>query len=98
MLARNAVPSTQPAEAARAPAFSRVTALAIASHPETADDTVWIMRHSSEGDLLELEEFHRVQLADARSRYEQERTEENKKAYRDALHRFADLVMRGKGR
>jgi len=56
------------------------------------------MRHSSEGDLLELEEFHRVQLADARSRYEQERTEENKRAYRDALSKFTDLVMRGKGR
>jgi hypothetical protein len=46
-----------------------------------------------ERDRRELEEFHRLQLADAGRRYEQDRTGENKRAYRDALYRFTDLVM-----
>jgi hypothetical protein len=50
---------------------------------------------SSANDLLELEEFWRHHLADARSRFEQDRTQEAKQAYLDALRGFTDLVLRG---
>jgi hypothetical protein len=47
-------------------------------------------------DRRELEEFRRLELAAAQIRYEQDRTDENKKAYRDALHEFANFVMQRK--
>jgi hypothetical protein len=50
---------------------------------------------SERGDLLELEEFHRLQLADARIRYEQSEPKRTREPTGDALDRFADLVMRG---
>jgi hypothetical protein len=50
---------------------------------------------SSANERMELEEFHRLQLADARNRYERERSQESKLAYLDNLRHFADLVMGG---
>ena len=50
---------------------------------------------TSDGDRQELEEFQRIEFVAARSRYERDRTEENKRVYWDALHRFADLVLHG---
>jgi hypothetical protein len=55
-----------------------------------------VMDCPADGDREELEEFHKLQLADARSRYEQARTAESKRAYLDALGRFADVVRNGK--
>jgi hypothetical protein len=55
-----------------------------------------VMDYPPNGDREELEEFRRLQLAAARSRYEQEPTQESKRGYQDALHRFADLVVHGK--
>jgi hypothetical protein len=54
-----------------------------------------MMLPSERGDLLELEEFHRLQLADGRSRYEQSEPKRTRKPTGDALDRFTDLVMRG---
>jgi HD superfamily phosphohydrolase YqeK len=48
-----------------------------------------------DGDRMDLEEFHRLRLADARRRYEENRTAETKKAYLAALAHFATWCVGG---
>jgi hypothetical protein len=50
----------------------------------------------NDADRREAEELQRVRLANAQDRYEHDRTDENKKACRNALHEFANIVMRWK--
>ena len=45
-----------------------------------------------EDDLSELEEFLRLRLADAQSRYQRDRTAETKNICMAALREFSDLV------
>ena len=53
------------------------------------------MECASVCELEELEEFHRLVVADALGRYEKERTQEAKEDYLRVLKRFATQVMDG---
>jgi hypothetical protein len=53
------------------------------------------MLFSRAADLLELEQFWRLYLTDARGRYEKGRTLATRQSYLDALRGFTDFVMGG---